>query len=84
MSLARAIESEWLDELPPDDPRALRSRRDIRRLNLIMGHAGILRRQLLKHHPRPATIVELGAGDGTFMLALARQTGHRPGQRHSR
>lgn len=78
MSLPRSIEPELLDELPPDDPRALRSRRDLRRLNFIMGNAGILRRQLLKNRPRPATIVELGAGDGTFMLALARRLGIGP------
>jgi 2-polyprenyl-3-methyl-5-hydroxy-6-metoxy-1,4-benzoquinol methylase len=78
MNLPRLIEPEWLDDLPPEDPRALRSRGDLRRLNFIMGNAGILRWQLLLHHSRPATIVELGAGDGTFMLALARRLGFGP------
>jgi len=80
MSLARRIEPEWLDELPPGDPRALRSRRDLRRLNFIMGNAGILRRQLLPHQPQPASIVELGAGDGSFMLALLRRLKPLPAQ----
>lgn len=78
MSLARIIEPEWLDELPPDAPRALRARGDLKRLNRIMGNAGMLRRQLLRHRPQPATIVELGAGDGTFMLALARRLKQPP------
>jgi hypothetical protein len=36
---ARRLEGEWLDELPADDPRARRSRADLRRINAIMGNA---------------------------------------------
>src|SRR5260370_30188321 len=32
----RSLEPEWLDELEPEDPRALRSRRDLLRVNLWM------------------------------------------------
>ncbi|HTV42107.1 MAG TPA: class I SAM-dependent methyltransferase [Candidatus Sulfotelmatobacter sp.] len=69
----RAVEPELLDELPPNDPRALRSRRDLRLLNLGMGHPPIMARALLEHlrgrnAPR---IVELGAGDGHFLLSVA-------------
>lgn len=70
----RRLEPEWLDVLPAADPRACRSRRDLRRVNFLMGHRGILRRclrdALVDNAPR--RIVELGAGDGTLMLALAR------------
>ena len=32
MLAARQVEPEWLDELPPDHPRAIRSRRDLIRV----------------------------------------------------
>lgn len=74
-TLSRLIEPEWLDELPPAEPRAKRSRQDLRRLNFLMGNAGILQRSLDKYwsNGQPRVIAELGAGDGTFMLALARR-----------
>jgi hypothetical protein len=70
---SRTVEPELLDELPPTDPRALRSRRDLRLLNLGMGHPPLMARALLEHlrgrnAPR---IVELGAGDGHFLLSVA-------------
>lgn len=74
----RRIEPELLDELPPDDPRAVRSRRDLRRINRLMGNAALLARLLLAGLPAPPrTIVELGSGDGTLMLALARKLAQR-------
>ena len=79
MSLPRLIEPEWLDELPPTDPRAVRSRADLRRVNIIMNNAGILQDCLGKYWTgaAPKIITELGAGDGTFMLALARRFAHK-------
>jgi hypothetical protein len=116
--MQRVVEPEWLDELPPADSRAVTSRRDLRRINWLMGHVGILNRALTRMdrrglvcdgrdscvnfaqpvpmmegrlgtgllpqiEPRPAPppgrrrvpqrLVELGAGDGTFLLRLARQ-----------
>ncbi len=74
--MKRTIEPEWLDVLPPDDPEAINSRRDLRRVNRIMGHAGTLFRLLrssTRQPPAPQRIVELGAGDGTLMLRLAQQ-----------
>lgn len=76
--MRRHVEPELLDDLPSADPDAVDSRADLRRLNRIMGHAGIFARALrpaLTHPParsRPLRIVELGAGDGTLMLRLAR------------
>ncbi len=69
------VEPELLDELPQNDPRAVQSRRDLRRINFFMGNVGIAARMLRKSFPTqsPKRIVELGAGDGTFMLQLARK-----------
>ncbi len=75
----RAVEPELLDDLPPADPRAVGSRADLRQLNFIMGHAGILSRAFRRHlaetvfRSRPLRLVELGAGDGTLLLGLARR-----------
>jgi len=70
--MERRVEPELLDELAADDPRATRSRRDLQRLNFLMGHVGIVARALRDSSPEPPRrIVELGAGDGTFLLAVA-------------
>jgi len=73
--MKRTIEPEWLDELPLDDPAAIGSRRDLVRLNRTMGNGRILK-DLLRRGMKgriPQRIVEIGAGDGKFMLGLARQ-----------
>ena len=68
----RVVEPEWLDALAPDDARALRSRRDLARVNALMSNAGILARALADAGARaPRSIVELGAGDGRFAARLA-------------
>lgn len=70
--LPRRVLPELLDELPADDPRAVRSRRDLRRVNRLMGARSLLLRALDKAAPAaPRRLVELGAGDGTMMLRLA-------------
>ncbi len=75
----RILKPELLDSLPSLDQRAVGSRADLRRLNFVMGHTGILarasRRQLseISFRARPLRLVELGAGDGTFLLRLARR-----------
>ncbi len=75
MNLARRLEPEWLDLLPAEDPRAMRSRRDLKRINALMFQTRIMTRLLFKHNggKRPRRIIELGGGDGTFMLSLARK-----------
>ena len=75
MTPARRVEPEWLDQLPAHDPRALRSRRDILRLNGLMGHAAIMARLLAKYGPTDGlrTILDLGGSDGIFMLRVARR-----------
>lgn len=73
MEMARRVESEWLDHLPAADPRALRSRRDLRRVNAMMANAGIVRRELTRALPDGiARMAEIGAGDGAFAAAAVR------------
>jgi hypothetical protein len=74
--MERAIEPEWLDELPAEEPRAIHSRADLRRLNWLMNHAGILAREL-SFVGRPQRVLDLGGGDGAFALRLLRATGWR-------
>ena len=84
MSIPRRIEPEWLDDLPPDNPRALRSRRDLRRINVLMANAAIIDRELRRSFRAgsPRSIAEIGAGDGTLMLRLAESLGAQwPGVR---
>ena len=59
---SRSLEPEWLDELPAADPRAVRSRNDLRRVNVIARHLGKARR-----------VADLGGGDGSLMHAVERR-----------
>src|SRR5579859_5260730 len=74
---ARMLEPEWLDELPPQDPRAVRSRADLRRVNRVMANARVLSQALREITPS-AHIADLGSGDGSLMLGVARAL-RRPG-----
>jgi hypothetical protein len=68
----RIIQPEILDALPPDDPRALHSRVDLRRVNSCMGNDAIMAKALNGIFPiAPKQIIELGAGDGNFLLQVA-------------
>lgn len=82
--MKRILEAEWLDTLPPNHRDAIASRRDLRRVNWLMGNARIMERFLTKAAPdQPIEcLTELGGGDGAFLLGLTRrlslqgQTGH--------
>lgn len=81
MTLPRRLEPEWLDQLPADDARAIRIRRDLTRINAWMLNARSMARALIKYGAGqpPRTIVDLGSGDGQFMLEIARRlTQHWP------
>jgi hypothetical protein len=81
MAYPRRLQTELLDVLPADDPDAVRSRRDLKLLNAVMLHPVIMARRM-RHHAvaAPKRIVELGAGDGSLMLRLARRLArHWPG-----
>jgi hypothetical protein len=73
--MRRTIQPEILDDLSPDDPRAIQSRRDLRKINTFMGHLGMVVRALGGLPSPPRLLVELGAGDGTFLLKIARRLG---------
>lgn len=78
----RIVLPELLDVLPPEDASAKRSRRDLRRVNAWMRHPGTMARVLRENLPagEPQQIVELGAGDGHFLLNVARRlNGHMSG-----
>jgi hypothetical protein len=71
--LRRTVEPEILDQLAPDDPRALRARRDLARVNAVMLQDRIIARALLKYSATPPRVfVDLGSGDGKFTLRVAR------------
>lgn len=75
MTLARIVRPESLDGLTENDPRAIRSRRDLQRVNRVMGTRAIvlrgLRQALAGCTQTPLRMLELGAGDGSLMLAIA-------------
>jgi hypothetical protein len=73
--MERRLQAELLDELPADDPRAVGSRRDLRRINALMGNARLMARAVrgAARQSPPRRIVELGAGDGAFLLAWVRR-----------
>ncbi|MBV9189186.1 MAG: methyltransferase domain-containing protein [Betaproteobacteria bacterium] len=73
---ARILEPEWLDELPPQDPRAVRSRADLRRVNWLMGNARLIAKVLSTE--KLTRIADLGSGDGHLMLRIAQRL-RRPG-----
>ena len=75
----RIVQPELLDTLPPGDPRAAGSRRDLQRLNTWMRNHAIMIHALqtgLNGHT-PKQITELGAGDGNFLLRVAQKTSSR-------
>ena len=73
--MKRVLTPELIDLLPADDPRAVRSRRDILRLNRINYSDALMARLLrrLAKSQSPKTITDLGSGDGLFMLHVARR-----------
>jgi len=73
--MKRTVQPELLDELPPDDPRAQWSRRDLRRVNAWMRNHAIMARALRAgtNGQAPRQIIEFGAGDGNLLLRVARK-----------
>ncbi len=77
MTMPRVVAAETLDGLREDDPAAIRSRRDLQRVHRAMGTRAIVLRALrdwptLLPTGAPLRILELGAGDGSLMLGVAR------------
>ena len=74
-AMPRRLQPELLDVLPASDPRAQRSRADLRRIHRAMGTLSILERLFSEatDGAPPRRILELGAGDGSLLLRLARR-----------
>ncbi len=82
MTMTRVVLAETLDGLAADDPSALRSHRDLRRIHRVMGTRAIVLRglramALLRRGAAPMRVLELGAGDGSLMLGVARELGRQ-------
>ncbi len=77
--MQRRLEAELLDILPAADERAIDSRRDLERLNSWMRHAAIVAHLLHEslNGEGLQDIIELGAGDGKFMLSVAGRLARR-------
>lgn len=80
--MTRRVQPEILDTLSADDPQAIRSRRDLRRVNAWMGNTRLLATLAASLAPLPSVprIVELGAGDGAGAAGLLRRLRVRPGR----
>jgi hypothetical protein len=72
----RVLTPEILDHLAADDPRAIRSRRDLARINAVMLQGRIMAKALWDL-PAPTLLADLGGGDGRFLLGLARRLAPR-------
>lgn len=74
-NLRRRVEPELLDVLAAEDPQALRSRDDLRRIHRLMGTLSIIQHALNRGAAGfiPRTLLELGAGDSSLMLRLAQK-----------
>lgn len=70
--MQRILEPEIIDRIPWDHPEAIRSRRDLRLINFLMGNERWILRQVrrLRQSARKG-IVELGSGDGSLLRRLA-------------
>lgn len=70
--MKRIVVPEILDELSPDDPAAIRSRRDLRMINQFMrGQAWILNQLACMDNVK--RVVELGAGGGELSNMIKKQ-----------
>ena len=73
--MLRRLEPELLDRLDPGDPAAIASRRDLARINHVMLQHRLMARALRNFAP-PRLLVDLGSGDGCFLLGVAKRLPH--------
>jgi len=76
--MKRIVRPEILDLLPPADPRAAGSRRDLYRINRLLRHHTIMAEALAENWRghAPEHITEIGAGDGAFLHNVATRIFH--------
>lgn len=72
MIFPRRVQPELLDHLPADAPAAVRSRRDLRVINFLMGNVRWFRRRLPALMKPGEGVLEIGAGDGALGSLLMR------------
>ncbi|MEM9280885.1 MAG: class I SAM-dependent methyltransferase [Verrucomicrobiota bacterium] len=72
--MKRSLTPEILDHLPPDDPGAIASRKDLVRINRLLGHRRFMAQALRALPEQPRSILELGAGEGTLLLQTLQRT----------
>jgi hypothetical protein len=81
--MQRIVEPETLDGLSADDPAAQRSRRDLQRVHLAMRTRTIVAQALnslaiaRRDTAAPLRVLEIGAGDGSLMLGVAKSLAPR-------
>ncbi len=69
---ARVLEPEWLDDMPAAEPGAVAARRDLRRVNWLMGNERWITRRIAAEPASAARgMVEIGAGEGFLARRLA-------------
>lgn len=90
MVMPRTVAAETLDHLAPDDPNAIGSRRDLKRIHKFMGTQNIVLQALAepmllgdgldstgRSSDMPVRILELGAGDGSLLAGVAAALANR-------
>ena len=71
--MKRLVLPEILDSLPEDDVEAVSNRKDLRRINMLMGNYGWIASQVRAHRREGERLLELGAGMGDFGVYLAQK-----------
>lgn len=70
--MQRILTREILDDLPAQDAQAIRSRRDLRSINRLMGNARWWRKHVAAALRPGERVLEIGAGDAGFCLLPGR------------
>lgn len=71
--MERVIEPEIIDGMDPNHPMAIRSRKDLRMINFVMGNERWIRSQVSRYRLSASKgVVELGAGGGELLNRLVK------------
>jgi SAM-dependent methyltransferase len=78
MALPRLVVPEFIDQLPADDPGAIRIRQDLDFINSVIPNVRLVADALAERFPQgPRTIMDIGCGNGAFMLKAAQRLSPR-------